>query len=188
MVSMKLPKASTSSSTIKSTTTTTKINPILNKITYLSSLLPPNSLSTTSNLNPLGDLINLFKSFSLNPVNSNAVELELNRQIQQTSLHSLKSIFESLIIQGRLNGIFKSTASSKKVKLNNLTSSGGNGVSVKESESVTAVRIWLNKRFEEYIERVIEISTCHWDSGVRVSFLFARSLYEDRLTFIRFIL
>lgn len=160
MVKMTLPKASLSAHKKPINTTKISIDPILSKITLLASQLPPNSPSN-SNLNPLQDLINLFNSIKLNlPSTTTSKLLELNRQSIHTGLHSIKTIFETLISQGRLHGILKSA---KKVKLNS-----GKEV-IKESEGVAAVRIWLNQRWEEYITRVVEVSTAHWDAGVRVS-------------------
>lgn len=130
----------------------------LASITRLGSLLPP-AAAAGADLNPLLDLLALFAALPLTfPASATPAVLEANRQAVHAALHLLKSIFESLISQGRLHGQLK--ASVKRAK--------GLTGEAQGSGNVEAVKLWLRQRWTEYLERAVEIVGAHWDAGVRV--------------------
>lgn len=134
---------------------------VLNKITLLSSQLPPTV--NTSNLNPLADLLSLFTALPLRSTAKGAA-LEAERRIIITSLLALKTVFEALITKGRLHGVLKSN---KKTKLDEDED--------KEVTSVEQVKEWLKSRYEEYCQRLAEVMTGHWDATIRVRVLTCHS-------------
>lgn len=142
------------------TTTTTAPDAILSQIQLLTSQLPPAAPSSSSSLNPLADLVQLFNSLPLSlPPTATVQQQQLNRQQVHTALHSLKAIFQHLIQQGRLHGILKA----KKAKLLAV-----GGVEVVQDQSVLAVKQWLNQRFAEFLAKAALVVGQHWDTALRV--------------------
>ncbi|GAA5968774.1 hypothetical protein JCM11641_000727 [Rhodosporidiobolus odoratus] len=135
------------------------------RISHLAAQLPPSAPASAS-LNPLADLVDLYRSTSLSVADDAPnKDRERNRHEVHTALHTLKGIFEALIKQGRLHGTLKTA---KRVKVD--TADGRKEVA-KEDESVLKVRGWLKARWEEYLSRTADVVGGHWDSSVRLSAL-----------------
>lgn len=149
--------------------TSSKGESLLTKISHLSSSLPPSAPSSSS-LNPLADLVELYSGLKLTlPATATPKDLERNRQEVHTALHTLKAVFESLINAGRLHGVLKG---SKRSKIGGEVNSKAQS---KEEAIVEKVKAWLKERWEEYLAQTAKVAGTHWDHTVRVSDEFLNS-------------
>lgn len=158
------PVASTSQAQRK-TTPTAAAPSTTTRISQLAASLPPAAPASAS-LNPLADLIELYRALPLDlpgAPGGGGPAREQNRQQVHTALHSIKGVFEHLIRQGRLHGVLKSA---KKVKA--VGGAGASAAKAKEDETVVRVKEWLTERWHEYLEHTAQVVSSHWDSGVRV--------------------
>lgn len=135
---------------------TSQVDPVLHRITLLTSQLPPTTSTASSDLNPLAELVTLFASLPLSSPAS-TTEQQHNRQRVHTALHSAKSVWEALINAGRLHGVLKGN-NHKKAK----------GVE-QDTSAVTRVKQWLNDVYSDFLSRVAQVVAEHWDLQVRVS-------------------
>ncbi|BGP55181.1 hypothetical protein JCM8202_006348 [Rhodotorula sphaerocarpa] len=161
------PVASTSQAQRK-TTPTAAAPSTTTRISQLAASLPPAAPASAS-LNPLADLIELYRALPLDvpgAAGGGGPAREQNRQQVHTALHSIKGVFEHLIRQGRLHGVLKSA---KKVKA--VGGAGASAAKAKEDETVVRVKEWLTERWHEYLEHTAQVVSSHWDSGVRLSAL-----------------
>ncbi|GAA5963703.1 hypothetical protein JCM3765_003552 [Sporobolomyces pararoseus] len=145
--------------------TSSKGESTLTKISHLSSSLPPSAPSSSS-LNPLADLVDLYSGLRLTlPTSATPKDLERNRQEVHTALHTLKAVFESLINAGRLHGVFKGSKRSK------IGGEADGKAQSKEEAIVEKVKAWLKERWEEYLAQTAKVAGSHWDNTVRLSAL-----------------
>ncbi|GAA5940013.1 nucleolar complex associated 4 [Sporobolomyces koalae] len=138
----------------------------LTRISHLAASLPPSAPASAS-LNPLADLIDLYRDLALRlPESASPKALERNRLEVHTALHTLKAVFESLIQAGRLHGVFKSV---KKTKSD--STEGVKAAQSKEEIIVEKVKAWLKERWQDYLGQTAKVAGGHWDTAVRLSAL-----------------